>query len=114
MFKEKMESLSRHGRRISSKVTPTRYKSLNYEDGYQFHQGIAYGQLNQVLDLAARKPRKAKNLAPIAHQWLKVIERLDAEQETPTQPSIGFQVSRKEAELDDDTTESDEQTDVPD
>ena len=83
----------RRGKRTSSKYHP-----LDYEGGYSFSQGTAFGQLNQVLDLAARsRPEKAKVLNDTAKLWLKVIDKLDLE-EQKTQAPVGFYIVDQESE----------------
>lgn len=100
MLRPKMGKLFQHGRHTISKVRGHQYQPLDFQGGYTFSVGIAYGQLNQVLDLAAKKPRKSEKLMPVAQGWMSIIERLEAEAEQPRQP-IGFYVNAKEEETDD-------------
>jgi len=107
MLRQKMEALFQHGKHTISKSRGLRYLPLDYQGGYVFSSGVAYGQLNQVLDLAAKKPRKAPALLMVAEGWLKVIEKLDEEGESPRQP-IGFQVNAHREEETDDSNQSQE------
>jgi hypothetical protein len=92
---------------MTSKKRGLKYLPLDYQGGYIFSSGVAYGQLNQVLDLAATKPRKAPALLMVAEGWLKIIEKLDEEGEQPRTP-IGFQVNTPRGEETDDSDESQE------
>ncbi len=90
----------RRGKQHNSKYHP-----LDYEGGYSFSQGVAFGQLNQVLDLAAQSsPEKAKALHKTADLWLKVIDKLEIEQDKSPTP-VGFYIVEKE---DEDEEEDDE------
>lgn len=101
MSRLKKVNLFRRGKRTISEYHP-----LDYTGGYTFSTGVAYGQLNQVLDLAAKDPKNSDQYVKVADRWLKVIEALDEEAEAPPTP-IGFYVNRKE-ETEDDSTTSEE------
>ncbi len=103
MSRLKKVTLFRRGKRTTSKYHP-----LDYEGGYEFGPGVAYGQVNQVLDLAAQDPKNSDQYVKVADRWLKVIEALDEEAEEKHTP-IGFYVNRGE-ETEDDSTESDQST----
>lgn len=101
MSRLKKVNLFRRGKRTTSEYHP-----LDYTGGYTFSTGVAYGQLNQVLDLAAKNPKNSDQLVKVADRWLKVIEKMDEEAEQTPQP-IGFYVNRRE-ETEDDSNESQE------
>ena len=102
MSRLKKVNLFRRGKRTTSE-----YHALDYTGGYTFSTGVAYGQLNQVLDLAAKNPKHSEQYVKVADRWLKVIEKMDEEAEGPPQP-IGFYVNRREETEEDDSNESQE------
>ena len=104
-----MEALFQHGKHTISRVRGLRYSPLEYGEGYIFSTGVAFGQLNQVLDLAAKKPRKAERLVPVAKQWIKIIEILEQEQshQPPNTGPIGFMVPAKGQEGEGEEDDSD-------
>lgn len=102
MFKPKLASLFRRGKPTSSKL---KYHALDYEGGYTFTTSVAYGQLNQLLDLAAHNPKKIERILPVADRWLEVIGALDKEAEMPQSP-IGFRVQPREETDDSDESDS--------
>lgn len=82
----------RRGRRTSFK-----YQPLDYNGGYTLDAATAYGQLNQILDLAATDPKHHKGYMKAADRWIYIISNLEQEAEAPHEP-IGFRVNPKETE----------------
>ncbi len=78
-----------------------KYEPLDYVGGYTFSLGVAYGQLNQVLDLAATDTKRSKELMQVADRWIKVIKNLDRESGPNPPPPIGFFINDQGEDEDD-------------
>ena len=99
MSKIKMGSLFRRGKRTSFK-----YRALDHEGGYTFNSVVAYGQVNQILDMAAQDPKNADRYVKVIDRWLHIIGQLE-EESSEVKESVGFKPPVKEDINDDESNE---------